>query len=153
MPKTGHWYALAGAIVGLDQLSKWLVLENLRFGETIYVAPFWNWVLTFNPGAAFSFLADQPGWQRWLFTFLALIGFERLPLRRFERFEAGMLGVLFLVLGVVAMFVRHDHGDGHDHDHDHHGHDHSYHRNGVLVVVGPDHASAAQGRCGSRGSA
>ncbi len=66
------WFGLAGLVVLLDQLSKWLVLDTLHFGETIYVAPFWNWVLTFNPGAAFSFLADQPGWQRWLFTGLAL---------------------------------------------------------------------------------
>ena len=46
MPKAGHWYGLAGLVVVLDQLSKWVVLENIRFGETIYVAPFWNWVLT-----------------------------------------------------------------------------------------------------------
>ena len=72
MPDAKRWYALAGVIVVLDQLSKWVVLENIHFGETIYVAPFWNWVLTFNPGAAFSFLADQPGWQRWFFTVLAL---------------------------------------------------------------------------------
>ena len=70
--KPAHWYALAGLIIILDQLSKWLVLNHMKFGETIYVAPFWNWVLTFNPGAAFSFLADQQGWQRWLFTALAL---------------------------------------------------------------------------------
>ena len=72
MPKAGHWYGLAALVVVLDQVSKWIVLENIRFGETIYVAPFWNWVLTWNPGAAFSFLADQPGWQRWFFTVLAL---------------------------------------------------------------------------------
>lgn len=72
MPSAGRWYALAGLVVVLDQFSKWLVLENIGFGETIYVTSFWNWVLTFNPGAAFSFLADQPGWQRWLFTALAL---------------------------------------------------------------------------------
>ncbi|MFV5214937.1 signal peptidase II [Azonexus caeni] len=72
MPKAQHWYALAALIVVLDQLAKWVVLNTLSFGETIYVAPFWNWVLTFNPGAAFSFLADQPGWQRWFFTVLAL---------------------------------------------------------------------------------
>lgn len=72
MPDVKRWYALAGLVVVLDQLSKWVVLQNLGFGETIYVAPFWNWVLTYNPGAAFSFLADQPGWQRWLFTLLAL---------------------------------------------------------------------------------
>lgn len=73
MPKTpAGWYGLAGVVIVLDQLSKWLVLQQIAFGEVIYVAPFWNWVLTFNPGAAFSFLADQPGWQRWFFTLLAL---------------------------------------------------------------------------------
>ena len=72
MPEASRWYSLAGLVVILDQLGKWLVLEYIQFGETIYVAPFWNWVLTFNPGAAFSFLADQPGWQRWFFTVLAL---------------------------------------------------------------------------------
>ena len=72
MPDVKRWYALAGLVIVVDQLSKWLVLETIRFGETIYVAPFWNWVLTYNPGAAFSFLADQPGWQRWFFTALAL---------------------------------------------------------------------------------
>ena len=72
MPDVKRWYALAGLVIVLDQLSKWLVLETIRFGETIYVAPFWNWVLTYNPGAAFSFLADQPGWQRWFFSILAI---------------------------------------------------------------------------------
>lgn len=72
MPKAGHWYVLAGLFVVLDQISKWVVLNHVQLGEVIYFAPFWNWVLTFNPGAAFSFLADQPGWQRWFFTILAL---------------------------------------------------------------------------------
>lgn len=73
MRKVQHWYALATVIVVLDQISKWVVLGNILPGEVIYVAPFWNWVLTFNPGAAFSFLADQSGWQRWFFTVLALV--------------------------------------------------------------------------------
>ena len=68
----GRWFALAGAVIVLDQISKWVVLNTLTLGDTRYVAPFWNWVLTFNPGAAFSFLANQPGWQRWFFTGLAL---------------------------------------------------------------------------------
>lgn len=70
--KPVHWYTLAGLVIVLDQLSKYFVLAHIQFGETIYVAPFWNWVLAFNQGAAFSFLADQPGWQRWLFSALAL---------------------------------------------------------------------------------
>ena len=74
VPKTaGGWFALAGVVIVLDQLSKWVVLNTLSLGDTRYVAPFWNWVLTFNPGAAFSFLADQPGWQRWFFTVLAIV--------------------------------------------------------------------------------
>jgi len=67
-----RWYVLAALVVIVDQISKQVVLTNLRLGESIYVAPFWNWVLTFNRGAAFSFLASEAGWQRWLFTVLAL---------------------------------------------------------------------------------
>ena len=66
------WIGVAGAVIWFDQLTKYIVLASIQFGETIYVAPFWNWVLTYNRGAAFSFLADQPGWQRWFFTVLAL---------------------------------------------------------------------------------
>ena len=68
----GPWLWLAGVFILLDQISKWVVLGTLQPGETRYVAPFWNWVLTFNPGAAFSFLSDAGGWQRWFFTLLAL---------------------------------------------------------------------------------
>lgn len=67
-----RWLWLAGIIVLLDQLSKWLVLAFLRPGDSIYVAPFFDWVLTYNPGAAFNFLSDASGWQRWFFTALAL---------------------------------------------------------------------------------
>ena len=66
------WLWMAGVVVLLDQLSKWIVLGTLQFGETRVVAPFWIWVLTFNPGAAFSFLSDAGGWQRWFFTVLSL---------------------------------------------------------------------------------
>lgn len=70
--RIGPWLAFAAGLIVIDQASKWLVLASLRAGETIVVAPFWNWVLAFNQGAAFSFLADAGGWQRWFFTLLAL---------------------------------------------------------------------------------
>ena len=100
MPSAGRWYGLAGLVVILDQLSKWVVLNHIRPGETIFVAPFWNWVLTFNPGAAFSFLADQPGWQRWFFTLLALgvSGWIVVMLRQ-HRNEFRLSLALTLVLG------------------------------------------------------
>ena len=66
------WLWLAAALIVVDQISKWIVLGTLRPGDTHYVAPFFNWVLTFNSGAAFSFLSDAGGWQRWFFTALAL---------------------------------------------------------------------------------
>ncbi len=70
--KFRNWLWLAGIVVFLDQLSKWIVLGTMFPGESRYVAPFWNWVLAFNRGAAFSFLSDAGGWQRWFFTTLAL---------------------------------------------------------------------------------
>jgi len=66
------WLWLAAAIIVLDQISKWVILGTLQPGESRYVAPFFNWVLTHNTGAAFSFLSDAGGWQRWFFTALAL---------------------------------------------------------------------------------
>ena len=66
------WLWLAGVVILLDQISKWIVLGTLQPGDSHYVAPFFNWVLTFNTGAAFSFLSDAGGWQRWFFTVLAL---------------------------------------------------------------------------------
>jgi signal peptidase II len=63
----------AAVIVLADQLVKWVVLSQLRPGEPIAVTGFFNLVLVFNRGAAFSFLADAPGWQRPFFIAVALI--------------------------------------------------------------------------------
>jgi signal peptidase II len=107
MLSAGRWYGLAGLVVVLDQFSKWLVLENIGFGETIYVAPFWNWVLTFNPGAAFSFLADQPGWQRWLFTALALAvsGWIALMLRQHPMQKLLSLALTLVMGGALGNVI------------------------------------------------
>lgn len=67
------WLSLAAAVALLDQLTKQAVLANLRYGEAIPVTPFFDIVLVYNPGAAFSLLATQSGWQRWLFTALAAV--------------------------------------------------------------------------------
>ena len=96
----GPWLWLAGVFILLDQISKWVVLGTLQPGETRYVAPFWNWVLTSNPGAAFSFLSDAGGWQRWFFTLLALgvSGWIVVMLRQ-HRNEFRLSLALTLVLG------------------------------------------------------
>lgn len=72
MPKAARWFALAGGVVVLDQLSKLWVLGSFQFGEILPVTDFFNLVLVFNSGAAFSFLASAGGWQKWFFIVLAL---------------------------------------------------------------------------------
>ncbi len=67
------WLALSGLIVVLDQLTKYAVVRSFTAGESFALTPFFNLVLVYNPGAAFSFLADAAGWQRWLFVAIALI--------------------------------------------------------------------------------
>ena len=67
------WFAAAGAVVVADRLTKWLMLGWLRPGESVEVTGFFNLVLIYNRGAAFSFLAGAPGWQTPFFVAVALI--------------------------------------------------------------------------------
>lgn len=67
-----RWLALAAGIIVVDQISKQAILRTLQLGERIELTPFFNLVLAYNPGAAFSFLADAGGWQKWFFVALAL---------------------------------------------------------------------------------
>lgn len=66
------WLLVSAGVIGLDQLTKWLIQQVLVFGQSIPVLPFFNLVLVYNPGAAFSFLSSAPGWQRPLFIGIAL---------------------------------------------------------------------------------
>ena len=68
------WYLLSLVVVILDQWTKWLAETNLTFNEPVpVIEPFLNWTLAYNYGAAFSFLADAGGWQKWFFSGLALL--------------------------------------------------------------------------------
>ena len=72
MTKTGNWLTLAALIVVADQLTKYFAVQFLAGGKVIAVTPFFNLLLVYNRGAAFSILADAPGWQRGLFIAIAL---------------------------------------------------------------------------------
>ena len=68
------WYALALIIIVIDQWTKWLAETKLTFHDPVpVIEPFLNWTLAYNYGAAFSFLADAGGWQKWFFSGLALL--------------------------------------------------------------------------------
>lgn len=62
------WLAWAVVILVADQAIKTLILQNYRLGDSTYITSFFNIVRAHNTGAAFSFLSDAGGWQRWLFT-------------------------------------------------------------------------------------
>ncbi|WP_421218913.1 signal peptidase II [Aeromonas jandaei] len=67
-----RWLWLAVLAFVLDQASKLAVVKLLPFGYPgVEITPFFNLVHVYNKGAAFSFLADQGGWQRWFFALLA----------------------------------------------------------------------------------
>ena len=67
-----HWLWVSVAIIVVDQVTKQAILAAFRPGEEKALLPVLSLVLAFNPGAAFSFLAGATGWQRWLFTIVAI---------------------------------------------------------------------------------
>jgi len=66
-------FALVIGIVALDLWTKSIATEFLHYGKPVEVLPVLNWTLLHNYGAAFSFLSDQGGWQRYLFTGIAVL--------------------------------------------------------------------------------
>jgi len=73
IPDLARWLSLALLLIVLDQVSKHWVLASFYLGESLAVTGFFNLVLVFNSGAAFSFLSDAGGWQKWFFIILALV--------------------------------------------------------------------------------
>lgn len=67
------WLGIAFIVILVDQLTKLTITKLFIHGETRPVTSFFNLVLAYNPGAAFSFLSDAGGWQRYFFTAIALL--------------------------------------------------------------------------------
>lgn len=67
------WLGLSTLVLLLDQLSKIAIVKTFQFGESRPLTEFFNLVLVYNKGAAFSFLAQAGGWQRWFFTGLGVV--------------------------------------------------------------------------------
>lgn len=67
------WLWLSAVVIAVDQLTKWMAEANLEPGQSFAVFPHLNMTLAYNTGAAFSFLSDMGGIQRWFFAALAII--------------------------------------------------------------------------------
>ena len=113
-----RWLWITAAVIAADQLTKAAILATLNEGDGRAVTGFFSLVLTFNTGAAFSFLATASGWQRWLFAAIAVVAAVLIVtlLRRGGRalYSAGLalilggaLGNLYdrLALGKVVDFL------------------------------------------------
>jgi signal peptidase II len=94
------WLGLAALIVLADQYTKALILAQFQLGEGVAVTPFFNVVRVHNLGAAFSFLADAGGWQRWFFTGLGLAAAALMVWLLFRHTGQTLFGLaIALVLG------------------------------------------------------
>ncbi len=67
-----YWLSLSVVVVLIDQVTKLWVGHGFGYGESKTVTDFFNLVLVYNSGAAFSFLSDAGGWQRWLLSAVAV---------------------------------------------------------------------------------
>lgn len=92
------WYALAGLVIGLDQWTKALAEDLLRYGEPCVITGFFNFTLLYNKGAAFSLLSDAGGWQHWLFSGIAAVVSVVLALWLYRLSPAARLEPLALAL-------------------------------------------------------
>jgi len=68
-----RWLLLAVVVIVLDQTSKLAISSHFVYGELLAITSFFNLVLAHNTGAAFSFLSDAGGMQRWLFSLIAVV--------------------------------------------------------------------------------
>ena len=73
MPNWTRWLSLSALVIVLDQITKFWVTSRFQLGDSLTITPFFNLVLAYNTGAAFSFLADAGGWQQMFFTLIAVV--------------------------------------------------------------------------------
>lgn len=107
MPKSSRfgrlgWLVLSLLVLVIDQVSKAHFEGTLEMFQQIVVIPdYFSWTLAYNTGAAFSFLADGGGWQRWLFALIAVVVSAVLVvwLKRLGRNDTWLAIALALVLG------------------------------------------------------
>jgi signal peptidase II len=96
-----RWLWLSLGVILLDQISKQLAEAQLSAYQAVEVLPFFDLTLMYNTGAAFSFLSDQGGWQRWFFVALALVVGAVLVvwLKRLRPHEKWVALALALIIG------------------------------------------------------
>jgi len=109
-----NWLWLTLLIIGADQWTKWLIVQNFELFDVRVILPVLNIVRLHNEGAAFSFLSDATGWQRWFFialgvivSLVVLVWLRRLPAKGQHVVAAGLACIIGGALGnVIDRAVR-----------------------------------------------
>jgi signal peptidase II len=109
-----RWWSLGLLLLAADQVLKYWVITALGFGERVFIWPIFDLTRAHNLGAAFSFLADAGGWQRWLFTAISMgvslvlvVWLRRLPR---QQWMLGLALILVLAGAVGNLLDRLLHG-------------------------------------------
>jgi len=102
-----HWLAWAALLVLLDQWTKQYFDTHLHYGERWPVLPFFDFTLLYNTGAAFSFLADGQGWQRWFLSGIAVVAIVLLlvMLRRYGQQTLFCTALASILGGAVGNLI------------------------------------------------
>jgi len=110
-----RWLWISVLVIAADQLTKLWIERTMALGDSFRVLPVLDIVRAHNPGAAFSFLADAGGWQRWAFTLLAVgvsialvVWLRRLALTTHAMLAFGLALILGGAIGNVI--DRFEHG-------------------------------------------
>lgn len=95
-----RWLPLSVAVIVIDQITKLLIVQHFHYGERLNLLPVLDLTLAYNTGAAWSFLASESGWQRWMFTALA-IGVSVALLVWLKRLKARSQGLLACAVSLI----------------------------------------------------
>jgi signal peptidase II len=103
-PSWQRWFVISALVIVLDQVTKYWVSQSLAPGAGVPVTPFFNLVLTYNTGAAFSFLSQASGWQRGFFILIAALASLLIIyfIRRYHREKRFSFGLSLILGGAVG---------------------------------------------------
>ncbi|MFC0253211.1 signal peptidase II [Massilia consociata] len=101
------WLGIALIVALLDQVTKITVERSFAYGETLPITGFFNLIKVYNPGAAFSFLGDAGGWQRYFFTAIAFVavGFMLYLLKKHASQRLFCFGVALMMGGAIGNVI------------------------------------------------
>lgn len=99
-----RWFGISAIVVALDLYTKHLIENAFQLGDSKFVTSFFNLVRFHNEGAAFSFLSNAGGWQRWFFTTVAVIAvvFISYLIRKHAQQKLFCLGLSLVLGGAVG---------------------------------------------------